>query len=224
VFCVISAAPLDEPAAGTLNDGYGMKRLIDVLGAGFGLLLLSPVILVVALVVKFCLGSPVLFRQVRPGLNGKPFTMCKFRSMTDKRSADGTLLPDSERLTPLGRFLRAASLDELPELYNVLRGEMSLVGPRPLLMEYLDKYTPEQAKRHNVRPGITGWAQVNGRQNLKFSKRLELDVWYVENWSLRLDLQILLKTFYKVIKSDGVKSGQNVTEVDDLNLTQRAKK
>lgn len=172
----------------------------------------------VAVLVRINLGSPVLFRQTRPGFRGNLFMMYKFRTMNDKRDSDGRLLPDTERLTPFGRFLRSTSLDELPELFNVLRGEMSLVGPRPLLREYLDRYTPEQARRHEVRPGITGWAQVNGRQNIKFSKRLEYDVWYVDHQSFVLDLKILLLTILRVMQREGVKSGQDVQEVDDLGL------
>jgi sugar transferase EpsL len=169
-------------------------------------------------------GSPVIFCQQRPGLNGKPFMMYKFRTMTEDRDAAGKLLQDADRLTPFGRFLRSTSLDELPELINVLKGEMSLVGPRPLLMEYLDKYTVTQSRRHEVRPGITGWAQVNGRQNVKFSKRFEYDVWYVDHQSLFLDLKILFLTFFRVLKSDGVKSGQDVKEIDDLGLSKSTTK
>jgi len=161
----------------------------------------------------------VLFRQQRPGLHGQPFTPYKFRTMTDARDAQGNLLPDAERLTPLGRFLRSTSLDELPELVNVLKGEMSLVGPRPLLMAYLDRYTPEQNRRHEVRPGITGWSQINGRQGIPFSKRLELDCWYVDHQSFLLDLRILLLTIPQVFRAQGVILGQKVEEVDDLNLS-----
>lgn len=199
----------------TLYTKFG-KRLLDLLITIPVLIVFSPVLAVVALLVKTKLGSPVLFRQERPGLDGKPFIMCKFRSMTDGRDADGNLLSDSERLTKFGRLLRATSLDELPELFNVLKGEMSLVGPRPLLMSYLERYTPQQMRRHEVPPGITGWAQVNGRQNIKFSKRLELDVWYVEHCSLSLDIKILFLTLLRVCKSEGIKSGQDVREVDDL--------
>jgi len=161
----------------------------------------------------------VLFRQQRPGLGGRPFAIYKFRTMTDARDQQGQLLPDAERLTPFGRFLRSTSLDELPELWNVLQGDMSLVGPRPLLMQYLSRYTPEQARRHEVRPGITGWAQVNGRQTILFSKRLELDIWYVDHVSLSLDLKIILLTIPRAIASHGVVLGQEVTEVDDLGLS-----
>lgn len=195
-----------------------MKRVFDFIAASIGLLLLSPLLLVVSFFVRNRLGSPVLFRQVRPGLHGVPFKIYKFRTMTDKRDENGILLSDAERLTPFGRFLRSSSLDELPELFNVLKGEMSLVGPRPLLVEYLERYTPDQARRHEVRPGITGWAQVNGRQNIKFSKRLEYDVWYVDHQSFFLDMKILFLTFYRVLQQEGVKSGQDIQEVDDLGL------
>jgi sugar transferase EpsL len=196
-----------------------LKRAIDVAASAALLLLLSPVFLAVWLLVCWKMGRPVLFRHVRPGLHGRPFTMLKFRTMTDARDADGNLKSDAERLTPLGRFLRAASLDELPQLWNVFRGEMSLVGPRPLLTEYLARYTPQQARRHDVRPGITGWAQVMGRNSLPFSKRLEYDTYYVEHLSLLLDLKILAMTVLKVAGRklyDG--AGQDVSVVDDLGL------
>ncbi len=179
--------------------------------AGLGLALLSPVLLGVAAVVRLSLGSPVLFRQVRPGLRGEPFEMLKFRTMRDAHDAHGRLLPDAERLTAVGRFLRATSLDELPELLNVVRGEMSLVGPRPLLMEYLPLYTPEQARRHEVRPGITGWAQVNGRNALSWDEKFRLDVWYVDNQSLWLDLRILLRTVKKVFVREGISQEGHAT-------------
>jgi sugar transferase EpsL len=198
-----------------------IKRFFDVIASTLGLLVIWPLMLFLTLLVRIKLGSPIFFRQKRPGLHGKPFIMYKFRTMTDERDSSGNLLPDADRLTPFGKFLRSSSLDELPELLNVLKGEMSLVGPRPLLMEYLDRYTPTQARRHEVRPGITGWAQVNGRQNIKFSKRLEYDVCYVDRQSLLLDLKILLLTFYSVLKSEGVKSGQDVHEVDDLGVSER---
>ncbi len=168
------------------------------------MLFLALPLLALAWLIRRKLGSPVLFRQVRPGLHGKPFTMVKFRTMTDERGPDGALLPDAQRLTPFGRFLRASSLDELPELWNVLRGEMSLVGPRPLLMEYLPIYTPEQARRHEVRPGITGWAQVNGRNAISWTDKFALDVWYVDHRSLWLDVQILWRTVRKVLLRDGI--------------------
>ncbi len=188
-----------------------MKRFFDLL-LSFGLLLVLalPLLLLLALV-RRKLGSPVLFRQARPGLHGRPFMMFKFRTMTDERGADGELLPDAHRLTPFGRFLRATSLDELPELWNVLRGEMSLVGPRPLLMEYLPLYSPEQARRHEVRPGITGWAQVNGRNAISWDERFRLDVWYVDHRSLWLDLHILWLTLRKVIVREGISAQGEAT-------------
>ena len=181
-----------------------MKRFIDILGAVFALLLLSPVLVVVALLVLREMGAPILFRQERPGLHGKPLQMVKFRTMRSAIDSQGLLLPDSERLTPLGRILRATSLDELPEFWNVLKGDMSLVGPRPLLMEYLPLYTPEQCRRHEVRPGITGWAQVNGRNAINWDEKFALDVWYVDNLSFWLDLKILALTIQKVFARDGI--------------------
>lgn len=181
-----------------------IKRLFDVVVSAMGLLLLSPIIAVVAWQVRRKLGSPVFFRQVRPGLNGKPFEMVKFRTMRDAVDALGNPLPDSERLTPFGAFLRSTSLDELPELWNVLKGEMSLVGPRPLLMEYLPLYSAEQYRRHEVRPGVTGWAQVNGRNALSWEEKFKLDVWYVDNRSFWLDLKILLLTIKKVFIREGI--------------------
>lgn len=180
------------------------KRLLDLIVALTALIVLAPVLAVLALLVRAKLGAPVLFRQTRPGLHGKPFTLYKFRTMTDARDAQGNLLPDAERLTPFGRFLRSTSLDELPELWNVLKGDMSLVGPRPLLMQYLDRYTPEQARRHEVRPGITGWAQVNGRNALSWDEKFRLDVWYVDNMSLWLDLRIVALTVWKILKREGI--------------------
>lgn len=180
-----------------------LKRLFDITVSAVALILLLPIYAIVAYKVKKNLGSPVLFRQIRPGLNGKPFEMIKFRTMKDAVDAQGNPLPDSERLTPFGKMLRATSLDELPELWNVLKGDMSLVGPRPLLMEYLPLYNEEQAKRHNVRPGITGYAQVNGRNAISWEQKFALDTWYVENQSFWLDIKILLKTVKKVfLKKD----------------------
>lgn len=199
-----------------------VKRGVDVTGAGAGLVLLSPVLGIVAILVRIRLGRPVLFRQVRPGMNGRMFPLYKFRTMTDARGADGRLLPDAVRLTPLGRFLRRTSLDELPELWNVMKGDMSLVGPRPLLPEYLGSYTLEQARRHDVRPGVTGLAQMNGRNAIPFSERIRLDLEYVDGWSLWLDLRIIVKSLYLVIFCrlyDG--AGQDVTKVDDLGLSGR---
>ena len=180
------------------------KRSLDILLSALGLALLSPLLTVVAVFVRHQLGAPALFRQLRPGRRGQPFTLYKFRTMTDARDAQGALLPDAERLTPFGRRLRNASLDELPELLNVLKGDMSLVGPRPLLMQYLERYTPEQARRHAVRPGITGWAQVNGRNALTWQQKFALDVWYVDHLSLQLDLKILALTGWKILKREGI--------------------
>ena len=180
------------------------KRIVDLVLALTALVLLAPAMAVAAFLARVGLGSPILFRQQRPGLGGRPFTVLKFRTMTGARDADGKLKPDGERMTPVGRFLRKSSLDELPQLWNVLRGEMSLVGPRPLLMEYLPRYSPEQMRRHDVLPGITGWSQVNGRNAPSWPRRLALDVWYVEHWSLRLDVKILAMTFWKVFKSEGI--------------------
>ncbi len=194
------------------------KRIFDLVINLPAFIFLSPLMAFIAILVRIRLDSPVLFRQKRPGLHGKTFTLYKFRTMTNERDVQGNLLPDSERIPSFGRFLRNTSLDELPELFNVLRGDMSLVGPRPLLMQYLARYTPEQARRHEVKPGITGWAQVNGRNNLPFSKRLEMDVWYVDNYSILLDMKILLITFLKVLKGEGVRVDQDVKEVDDLGL------
>jgi lipopolysaccharide/colanic/teichoic acid biosynthesis glycosyltransferase len=181
-----------------------LKRGIDIAASGLGLVALSPLLAVLALGVRLRLGSPVLFRQTRAGLHGRPFTIYKFRTMTDARGADGDLLPDAGRLPPFGRFLRSTSLDELPSLWNVLRGDMSLVGPRPLLMEYLPRYSPDQLRRHDVRPGITGWAQVNGRNAVTWARKFELDVWYVDNRSFLLDLRILLLTMAHVLRQDGI--------------------
>jgi lipopolysaccharide/colanic/teichoic acid biosynthesis glycosyltransferase len=184
---------------------------MDLILTGLGLVILSPILLLLAVMVRMAHGSPVLFSQVRPGHFGQPFKIYKFRTMTDGRDAQGDLLPDAERLTRLGRFLRASSLDELPELFNVLRGEMSLVGPRPLLMQYLTRYTPEQARRHAVLPGITGWAQVNGRNALTWEDKFRLDVWYVENWSPWLDIKILGMTLGKVLKREGISQPGHAT-------------
>ena len=188
-----------------------MKRLFDLLLASLALLLLALPLLALVWLVRRKLGTPVLFSQVRPGLHGKPFTMVKFRTMTDERGPDGVLLPDAQRLTDFGRFLRASSLDELPELWNVLRGDMSLVGPRPLLMEYLPLYTPEQARRHEVRPGITGWAQVNGRNAISWADKFALDVWYVDHSSVWLDVKILWRTVRKVLVRDGISAEGEAT-------------
>jgi sugar transferase EpsL len=187
------------------------KRLFDVLLAGLVLVLLAPVIALVAILVRSRLGSPVLFTQVRPGRDGHPFRMFKFRTMTDARDNDGRLLPDDARLTPFGRWLRSTSLDELPELLNVLRGEMSLVGPRPLLMQYLPLYSEEERRRHEALPGITGWAQVNGRNQSTWDERFRQDAWYVDHVSLSLDLRILAVTVLKVLRRDGVSAEGHAT-------------
>lgn len=181
-----------------------IKRIIDLAAAAFGLLLLSPVLAPVAFAVRCKHGKPVLFRQLRPGLKGNPFYCLKFRTMTDACDSAGNLLPDQQRITRLGTFLRRTSLDELPELWNVIRGDMSLVGPRPLRMEYLPLYSEEQARRHEVKPGITGWAQINGRNQISWEDKFALDVWYVDNHSFLLDIRILLLTLKKVIKREGI--------------------
>lgn len=188
-----------------------LKRTFDIVASTSALVVLSPVLAITAYKVKKELGSPVLFRQIRPGLHGKPFEMIKFRTMKDATDKEGNVLPDSERLTEFGKKLRASSLDELPELWNVLKGDMSLVGPRPLLMEYLPLYNAEQAKRHNVRPGVTGYAQVNGRNSLSWEDKFKLDTWYVEHQSLWLDMKILLKTVKKVIIKDGISAEGEAT-------------
>jgi len=189
------------------------KRLFDLAAGLAGLLLLSPLLLVLAVLVRTGLGRPVLFRQQRPGYRGRPFFLYKFRSMSDARGPDGSPLPDEQRLTRLGRFLRASSLDELPELFNILRGEMSVVGPRPLLMQYLERYSPEQMRRHDVLPGLTGWAQVNGRNALTWPDKFRLDVWYVDHWSFWLDIRIIFLTLWKVIKREGISQpGQATAE------------
>jgi sugar transferase EpsL len=188
-----------------------LKRVLDVLGASAALVVLSPLLAVVAVLVRARMGPPVLFRQLRPGREGRPFELTKFRTMTDQRGPDGALLPDAQRLTALGRFLRRTSIDELPELVNVVRGDMSLVGPRPLLMEYLPRYSPEQARRHEVRPGVTGWTQVNGRNALTWEEKFALDVWYVDHRSTRLDLEILGRTVSQVLGGRGVSAPGHAT-------------
>ena len=188
-----------------------IKRLLDIIIASIALVILSPLYAFVAYKVKKNLGSPVLFRQVRPGLNGKPFEMIKFRTMKDAVDAQGNPLPDSERLTPFGKMLRSSSLDEMPELWNVIKGDMSVVGPRPLLMEYLPLYNADQAKRHNVRPGMTGHAQVNGRNAIGWEEKFKLDTWYVENQSTVLDFKIMLKTVQKVIAKDDISAEGEAT-------------
>ena len=190
-----------------------LKRVIDVALVLIGMILLAPLLLVLAWRVRRDVGSPVLFRQRRPGLYGEVFDLLKFRTMTDQRGADGELLPDEQRLTPFGRWLRSTSLDEIPEMLNVLKGEMSLVGPRPLLVDYLALYTPEQARRHEVRPGVTGWTQVNGRNDLSWEEKFALDTWYVEHRSLWLDVTILLRTLYVMVTRRGVSMQGSATSV-----------
>ena len=189
------------------------KRLFDRALTVPGMILISPLLLIVAALCWLLQGRPILFRQVRPGYRAAPFTLYKFRTMTEGGTQEGDSRSDAERLTPFGRFLRSFSLDELPELFNVLRGEMSLVGPRPLLMQYLERYTPEQARRHEVLPGITGWTQVNGRNAISWEQKFRLDVWYVDHWSLGLDLRILLLTIWKVLRREGISQpGQATAE------------
>lgn len=195
-----------------------LKRLIDIAGALVGLLLLSPVILLAALAVRISMGRPILFRQVRPGLDEKPFTMVKFRTMANSTDASGRLLSDGERLTRTGRFLRSTSLDELPELWNVLVGDMSLVGPRPLLTAYLGRYSPEQARRHHVKPGVTGWAQINGRNAISWDEKFTLDIWYVDNRSTWLDLRILVATVLQVVRRKGINSAESATMPEFIGL------
>lgn len=188
-----------------------MKRTFDLAVSVGALIVLTPLILILAVLIRIKLGSPVLFVQLRPGLRGKPFTIYKFRTMAELYDADGQLLSDEQRLTAFGKWMRRYSLDELPQLLNVLKGELSLVGPRPLLMEYLDRYTPEQARRHEVKPGITGWAQVNGRNELSWEQKFALDVWYVDHRSFGLDLLILWKTAQKVLRSEGISQAGHAT-------------
>ena len=190
-----------------------LKRSFDFFAALIALILLLPLLLILAVVVRLKLGSPVIFKQQRPGLHGKPFFMYKFRTMTDEKDSDGNLLPDDQRLPRFGQMLRSTSLDELPEFLCVLKGDLSIVGPRPLMMKYLPRYTPQQARRHEVRPGITGWAQVNGRNNASWEEKFEFDVWYVDNWNLWLDLKILLKTVAQVVlRKDINQEGQATAE------------
>lgn len=195
-----------------------MRRLIDLTGASILSVLLSPVLAGLALAIRFSMGRPILFRQQRPGYKGEPFEVYKFRTMKDAVDTEGELLPDEERLTKVGVFMRQLSLDELPQLWNILKGDMSFIGPRPLLMEFLRWYTPEQMRRHEVKPGVTGWAQVQGRHDIPFSKRLALDVWYVDNRSPRLDMKIVGLTFLKVLSMRGAQPAQTDAEVDDVGL------
>ncbi|MEZ4529101.1 MAG: sugar transferase [Desulfobacterales bacterium] len=190
-----------------------MKRIVDLLLALPAFFLLSPLMLLTALLIRVKIGTPVFFRQIRPGLHGKPFILYKFRTMTDKRDEKGNLLPDKDRLTRLGQFLRSSSLDELPELYHIIRGDMSIVGPRPLLMQYLERYTSEQARRHEVKPGLTGWAQIHGRNAVTWEEKFKQDVWYVDNQSILLDIRIVLMTFAKVIRQEDISQpGQATAE------------
>jgi sugar transferase EpsL len=195
-----------------------MRRLIDLTGASILSVLLSPVLAGLALAIRFSMGRPIVFRQQRPGYKGEPFEVYKFRTMRDAVDEKGELLPDEERLTKVGVFMRQLSLDELPQLWNILKGDMSFIGPRPLLMEFLKWYTPEQMRRHEVKPGVTGWAQVQGRHDIPFSKRLALDVWYVDNRSPRLDMKIVGLTFLKVLSMRGAQPAQTDAEVDDVGL------
>jgi sugar transferase EpsL len=195
-----------------------VRRLIDLTGASILSVLLSPVLAGLALAIRLSMGRPILFRQQRPGYKGEPFEVYKFRTMSDAVGADGEPLRDEERLTKVGVFMRQLSLDELPQLWNILKGDMSFIGPRPLLMEFLKWYTPEQMRRHDVKPGVTGWAQVQGRHDIPFSKRLALDVWYVDNRSTRLDLKIVGLTFLKVLSMRGAQPAQTDAEVDDVGL------
>jgi sugar transferase EpsL len=195
-----------------------MRRLFDLVGASVLSVVLAPILAGLAAAIRLTMGSPVFFSQQRPGYKGEPFEVYKFRTMRDAVDAEGSLLPDPERLTRLGIFMRQLSLDELPQLWNILRGDMSFIGPRPLLMEFLKWYSPEQMRRHDIKPGVTGWAQVHGRHDIPFSKRLALDVWYVDNRSLRVDLKIVGLTFLKVLSMRGAQPAQTDAEVDDVGL------
>jgi sugar transferase EpsL len=198
------------------------KRLLDLALSVLALLIISPFMVIVGVAVKQTIGSPVLFRQRRPGLHGKPFTIYKFRTMADTRDQHGQRLPDDQRLTRLGKFLRRTSLDEIPELFNVVKGDMSLVGPRPLLMKYVDRYTSEQARRHEVKPGITGWAQVNGRNAITWEQKFEYDVWYVDHVSLRLDLKIIAMTLWKILKMEGINQPGHATAQEFMGTHAKA--
>lgn len=201
-----------------------VKRLFDIIISAAALIVLSPLLIVIALAIQWKMGRPVFFGQLRPGFKGSPFTLYKFRTMIDRWDGQGQLLPDAERLTSFGRFLRVTSLDELPELWNVLKGDMSLVGPRPLLMQYLDRYTQEHARRHEVKPGLTGWAQVNGRNAITWEEKFKLDVWYVDNWSLWLDIKIIFMTIWKILKREGINQpGQATASEFNPQITQIAR-
>jgi len=201
-----------------------IKRLFDLALSIPVFFFLSFFMLIIAVSVRLKIGTPFIFRQMRPGLHGKPFTIYKFRTMTDERGEEGNLLSDEKRLTRLGQFLRMTSMDELPEFFNVIKGDMSIVGPRPLLMQYLDRYTPEQARRHEVKPGITGWAQVNGRNAISWEDKFKLDVWYVDNWSLWLDVKIILITVMKVLRRDGISQAGEATAQEFLGSHAKAQR
>jgi len=194
-----------------LNNKLIWKRLLDIVLGSLALVILSPIMWVLIILIRLNMGGEVFFKQIRPGLKGEPFLMWKFRTMTHDRDLEGKLLPDMERITRLGRILRSTSLDELPEIYNVLKGEMSLVGPRPLLMQYLPRYSPEQRKRHDLKPGITGWAQINGRNAISWEEKFTLDVWYVNNVSFGLDIRILALTIKKIIYQEGITQSETIT-------------
>lgn len=198
-----------------------IKRILDIALAVPSVIILLPLLMLIGFMVLMRIGSPMLFRQVRPGQHGKPFVIYKFRTMTNDRDGDENLLPDGERLTRIGWFLRKSSMDELPELFNVLKGDMSIVGPRPLLMEYLDRYTPEQARRHEVKSGITGWAQVNGRNAITWEQKFKYDVWYVDNQSLRLDLKIIALTIWKILKREGISQPGQATAEEFKGINQK---
>ena len=198
-----------------------IKSLIDRLLAAIVLILLSPFITVLAIAIYFNMGSPVIFSQPRGGKKNSTFTFYKFRTMTDQKDSDGKFLPDMERLTPLGEFLRQTSLDELPQLWNVLKGEMSFIGPRPFIAAYLNRYTPEQSRRHDVCPGITGWAQINGRNSITWEEKFALDLWYIDNWSLWLDLRILFLTVFKIVSKEGVDEDKNTTSTEFMGTLQK---
>jgi lipopolysaccharide/colanic/teichoic acid biosynthesis glycosyltransferase len=202
-----------RPSLENLSRQYGMvvKSLLDRMVAAIALIVLSPIILIVAIAIYFRIGFPLIFTQPRPGKNSRIFTFYKFRTMTDERDNEGNLLPDEKRLLPFGEFLRKTSLDELPQLWNVLKGDMSFVGPRPLMVNYLPRYSPEQARRHNVMPGITGWAQINGRNDINWEDKFKFDVWYVDNWSLWLDVKILFLTVTKVLRKEGISQEGHAT-------------
>ena len=201
-----------------------IKRFFDLAVGVPSVIVLSPILVLIGFMVRMRIGSPVLFRQERPGLNGMPFVIYKFRTMTNAQDKDGNLLSDGERLTRLGRFLRKTSMDELPELFNVIKGDMSIVGPRPLLMQYLDCYTPEQARRHEVKPGITGWAQVNGRNAISWDDKFKLDVWYVGNWSVWLDVKIIAMTVMKVLRREGISQAGHATAQEFLGSHAKAQR